>query len=355
MRRLEQSDIGRGARRPTVQDVAVHAGVSTATVSRVLNRADTVDAMLAARVRSACEALQYRPNRAARSLAGGRSAIIGMIVTDSQNPYFMDLVRGAEDVMQQHGYLLVLCNSKEDRERERQYVDALAEESVAGVIVVPSSEQKPTLRVLVDTGIPVVSVDRRVKDDVIDAVVGDNVVAARDAVDHLITNGYRRIGIIVGPEQITTGRERLQGYRQGLEAAGLERSIDLERSGPFTEESGRELARELLTTQPSIDALITGNNRLTTGALDTIHALGLRVPHDIAIVGFDKMPWMSPGSISLTTVTQPAYEMGGAAALRLIQRINAGPSTRQEIVLAHHLQVGESSRARNDLSLASTF
>lgn len=345
MRRVEQSDTGRVLRRPTVQDVAERAGVSTATVSRVLNGVDTVDAALVDRVRAACDALQYRPNRAARSLAGGRSAIIGMIVTDSQNPFFMGLARGAEDITQQNGYLLVLCNSKEDRNRERQYIDALAAESVAGVIVVPTSEQKQTLQVLVDSGIPVVSVDRRVRDGSIDVVLGDNVAAARDAVAHLIGNGYRRIGIITGPERITTGRERLEGYRRALQDAGIAPSSELERCGPFTEESGRCLAGELLDLRPPIEALLTGNNRLTKGALEAIHAHDLGVPEDVAVVGFDEMPWMGPGAISLTTVIQPAYEMGSTAALRLIQRLRSGRLTRQETVLAHHLQIGDSSRA----------
>jgi LacI family transcriptional regulator len=345
VRRLKQSDVRRSPR-PTVQDVAERAGVSTATVSRVLNGADTVDAALVDRVRAACDALHYRPNKAARALAGGRSAIVGMIVTDSQNPFFMDLVRGAEDITQQHGYLLVLCNSKEDRDRERQYIDALAAEAVAGVIVVPSTEQKHALQVLVDNGIPVVSVDRRVRHAEVDAVLGDNVAAAHEAVTHLIANGYRRIGVITGPERITTGRERLEGYRHALRDAGILLNSELERSGPFTEESGRRLAHELLGLRPPIEALLVANNRLAKGALESIHAHNLRVPDDIAVVGFDEMPWMSPGSISLTTITQPAYELGSAAALRLIQRLQSGPCARQEIVLAHHLHVGDSSRAR---------
>jgi len=355
VRKPKQSDATQSPQRPTVQDVAVLAGVSTATVSRVLNGVDTVDAALVGRVRAACDALQYRPNRAARSLAGGRSAIVGMIVTDSQNPFFMDLVRGAEDITQRHGYLLVLCNSKENRDRERQYVDALAAEGVAGVIVVPSTEQKQALQVLVDSGIPVVSVDRRVRHGEIDAVLGDNVAAAREAVAHLIANGYRRIGIITGPERITTGRERLEGYRRALQDAGITPNAELETSGPFTEEAGRRLARELLELRPPIEALLAANNRLTKGALETIHAHNLRVPEDIAVVGFDEMPWMSPGSISLTTITQPAYELGSVAALRLIQRLQSGPLARQEIVLAHHLHVGDSSRARGAAAQAPTL
>jgi DNA-binding LacI/PurR family transcriptional regulator len=272
-----------------------------------------------------------------------------MIVTDSQNPFFMDLVRGAEDVTQQHGYLLVLCNSQEDRHRERQYIDALAAEAVAGVIIVPTSEKPQALQVLVESGIPVVAVDRRVHSKDIDVVLGDNIAAAQEAVAHLISNGYRRIGIITGPERITTGRDRLEGYRRALREAGITPNEELERCGPFGEESGRRLAGELLDVQPPIEALLTCNNRLTKGALEAIHTRNMNVPEDIAIVGFDAMPWMGPGPTTLTTVIQPSYELGSTAALRLIQRLRSGHLTRQETVLAHHLQIGYSSAARHDV------
>lgn len=341
--------------RPTVQDVAAHAGVSTATVSRVLNGTSTVDAELAKRVRAASEALQYRPNRAARALAGGPSAIIGLLVTDVQNPFFMDLVHGVEDVAQQHGYLLVLCNSKEDQERERQYIEVLCAERVAGAIVVPTTDRKAVLQPLSNSGIPVVSVDRRVHDHAIDAVLVDNVSAACEAVAHLIGNGYRRIGMITGPDHVTTARERLEGYRRALQDAGIVPDPQLERRGSFTEESGRQLTGELLALTPPVEALLTGNNRLMKGALQAIYTHGLRIPDDIAVVGFDDPPWLTPGSISLTTVTQPAYELGGAAALRLIQRLRQpGQLARQEIVLAHRLHLGDSSRPRADFAVPAS-
>src|SRR5579884_2223772 len=193
----------------TIQDVADRAAVSIATVSRVLNGVTTVDSALAERVRAACAALQYQPNRAARALAGRRSAIIGVLVTDIQNPFFMELVRGVEDTAQHHGYLLVLCNSSEDPQRERQYIDVLCAEPVAGAIVVPTSDRKPVLQMFGERGIPVVAADRRVRDRSVDAVLIDNVGAAREAVAHLIGNGYRHIGLITGPNNTTTARERL--------------------------------------------------------------------------------------------------------------------------------------------------
>ncbi len=331
-----------------MEDVAAHAGVSVATVSRVLSGVATVDVSLVVRVREACATLQYQPNRAARLLAGGRSTIIGLLVSDIQNPFFMELVRGVEDVTQRHGYLLVLCNSSEDPRRERAYSEVLCAENIAGAIVTLTQERSSVLSLFRDRSIPVVSVDRRVRDRTIDAVVVNNVVAAQEAVAHLIGNGYRRIAIITGPEGTTTAQERLEGYRLAMREANLPLDLQLERRGPFTMESGRHLAGDLLEVMPRVEALFTANNRLTMGALDAIYARGLHVPNDVALVGFDNVPWVSPGSISLTTVTQPAYELGSTAALRLIHRLQQPEQgARQEIVLGHQLRVGDSSQPRS--------
>jgi LacI family transcriptional regulator, galactose operon repressor len=334
-------------RRPTVKDVARQAGVSTATVSRVLSGTNAVDDVLAERVRAACAALHYRPNSAARALVRGTSAIIGLLVTEFRNPFFMDIVHGVEDVTQEHGYLLVLCNSKEDQIREGQYIELMCAEQVAGAIVVPTTDRKPILTPLVDSGIPVVCIDRRVRDRPIDTVLIDNTSAAEEAVRHLIGNGYRRIGLVTGPDRTTTARERLEGYRRALHGAGITPDPALERRGPFTEDCGRQLTSELLALTPVVEALLIGNNRLMQGALDAIHAHGLRIPDDLAVVGFDDAPWMTPGSVSLTTVMQPAYELGSTAALRLIQRLkHPDQLTRQETVLTYRLRIGDSSRPR---------
>jgi LacI family transcriptional regulator, galactose operon repressor len=340
------------ARRPTVKDVARYAGVSTATVSRVLTGTTAVDVTLADRVRAACAALQYRPNSAARALARGQSAIIGLLVTDIRNPFFMEIVHGVEDITQEYGYLLVLCNSKEDQDREGQYIELMCAEQVAGAIVVPTTDRKPILTPLVDSGIPVVCVDRRVRDRAIDSVLIDNTGAAREAVTHLIGNGYRRIGLVTGPDRTTTARERLEGYRAALRDAGIAPDPELERRGAFTEERGQQLTNELLELSPTVEALLIGNNRLMKGALDAIFAHGLRIPDDIAVVGFDDVPWMPPGSVSLTTVMQPAYELGSTAALRLIQRLKHPEQlARQETVLTYRLQIGDSSRPRPEENL----
>jgi LacI family transcriptional regulator len=328
----------------TIRNVAELAGVSMATVSRVMNGSHTVDPQMAERVRAAISALKYQPNRAARALAGNRSALLGLLAIDIQNPFYMDLMRGVEEVSQQNGYLLVICNSAEDPQREQQYLEVLAAEQVAGVIIVPTHERLNALAILKARHISVIAVDRRIHDRSVDAVMINNVLAAREATEHLIANGYRRIGMISGPRSATTANDRLLGYRQALQEAGIEPDPDLEQRGPYIEETGEQGIHQLLQSDPPVDAILTANNRLTVGALRALHAHGKRVPEDIAFVGFDEIRWAIPDLVSISTVTQPAYELGRTAALRLLQRLQQPDIPRQEIILQHQFLLRSSSQ-----------
>lgn len=340
----------------TIQDVARQAGVSIATVSRVLNGTARVNAMVAARVHAAAQELHYQPSRAARTLRANRSAIIGLLISDIQNPFFTTLVRSIEDVVQRNGYSLILCNSDENPQKEREYIEVLCAEHVAGAIIVPTRERSPALRLFHEQQIPVVALDRRVDDDNTDAVLVDNVQGAYEAVSHLIANGYRRIGMIMGPENTTTGRGRRDGCRKALREAGLPLDPKYERYGTFKEASGRQLAAELLDLDNPVDALFIGNNLMTLGALDVLHARNKWFPYDIAVVGFDEMPWAAISAISLTTVNQPVYELGSTAAMRLFQHLQSPtPLARQEIVLMPTLCVRDSSRARSAVPFSTVM
>lgn len=331
-----------------IQEVARRAGVSISTVSRVLNGTARVNDDVKERVQAAIEELGYRPSRAARSLRANHSTIIGLLISDIQNLFFMDLIKGVEDIAQRNGYSVLLCNSDENAQREQQYLEVLYDERVAGLIIVPTREQLRDLDHFHKRNIPIVAVDRRIKDKHIDAVLVDNVRGAREAVAHLVANGYQRIAAITGPRTITTGYERLLGYRQALEEGGIAHDPELEKVGVFREESGRQAAKELLALMPRIDALFVGNNTLTMGALDALHSHGLRVPDDVALIGYDAMPWAALGSISLTTVSQPVYELGATAALRLFQHLqNPGAQARQEIILTPTLRILGSSIPRH--------
>ena len=347
MAREQPSRVTKRSGAATIQDVAIHAGVSTATVSRVLNGKGTVNPVMVERVHAACVALHFRPSRAARSLAGSPSAIIGLLVTDLQNPFFMEILRGVEDTAQSNGYLLIVCNSKEDADRERQYIEVLCAEAVAGAVIVPVREGKVALSLFDAHGIAVVAVDRQVVGSDMDSVLIDNVQASYDAVMHLVNAGCRRIGMIVGPLDTTTGRGRLAGYRKALQQAGIAHDPSLERWGPLDEDHGRRMAEELLDLPEPVEALCAGNNRITVGILQAVHGRHLRIPEDIAILGFDDLLWADAGSITLTSIVQPAYDMGCAAAQRLIQRLQQPEvADHQHIILPYQLRIGDSSRSR---------
>ena len=336
----------------TINDVAKRAQVSISTVSRVLNGTAFVNSEVKKRVEDAMQELAYQPSPAARSLRVNRSRIIGLLISDIQNPFFMSLIQGVEDEAQRNGYSLLLCNSNEDPNKEQQYLNVLCAERVAGAIIVPTRERLDAeIASFHARNIPLVAVDRRIKHSSVDAVLVDNILGAREAVAHLIGNGYRRIGVITGPKTVTTGQERLEGYRQALQEAAIPYDPLLTRSGTFRKESGQHFAQELLAIEPAIDALFVGNNLMAMGALDAIHARNLRVPEDIAFVGYDELPWVAPGFGSLTTVAQPVYELGSAAALRLFQRLQkTAPHSRQEVILTPTLTIRNSSRSKNPVS-----
>jgi LacI family transcriptional regulator len=332
-----------------IQDVAKYAGVSISTVSRVLNDRGRVNQDVVANVQAAVQALHYTPNRAARSLRMQQSRIIGLLISDIQNPFFTALIRGIEDVVQQNGYSLILCNSDENEQKERQYIEVLCAEHVAGAIIVPLFDNKRTIRTFNLHQIPIVAVDRKIPDA--DTILVDNKRGAYEAITHLIANGYRRIGIITGPPNTTTGRERFEGYCKALDDAHIPLDPTIVRYGSFKAASGRTLAGELLDIQPAIDALFITNNLMTLGAFETLHERHLQTPQDIGIVSFDEMPWAALGPISLTTVTQPVYEIGSMAAMRLFQRLhNPNDYTQQEIILAPTLCIRDSSAMRAPIS-----
>ncbi|MCA9902616.1 MAG: LacI family DNA-binding transcriptional regulator, partial [Anaerolineae bacterium] len=242
--------------RATIKDVAERAGVSNATVSRVLNNNPQVDENLRLRVLEAVNTLGYQPNRDARRLRAQSSNVIGLIISDIQNPYFISVIGGVEDAAYARQMNVILCNSNEDLTKQAMYLRVMDAERVAGLIIVPChcKETDDILR-LSKTGVPIILLDRVLSNSHMDAVLVDNVRGAQEAVTHLIDLGYRRIAIIGGPTYIQTGRDRNQGYRNALAAAGLPIDECLIRSGDFKMDSGYRLASELVNSDAPPDAI----------------------------------------------------------------------------------------------------
>ena len=327
---------------PTVKDVARLADVSTATVSRVLTGSSRVSPQLSKRVLEAVEALQYKPSRVARSLRTRTTRILGVIVSDIRNPFFTSLVRGIEDVAHANEYSLILCNSDEDPAKEELYISVLMAEAVAGAIVVPIREDSVACATLVESGIPIVAVDRRLSSLNVDRVLVDNVLGAHLAVCHLIEQGCTRIGLIGGPLHTTTGRERLAGYKKALVEHAIELDEDLIKTGDYKQSSGYHLACELLELDDVPTAIFAANNMMTLGALEAIHDRGLHIPRDLALVGFGDMPWAEVLDPALTVVAQPTHELGRSAANVLLSRIANRDQETVEIRLEPTLIIRES-------------
>lgn len=315
-----------------IRDVAKRAGVSSATVSRVLSDKPHVSAEVRGRVVEAVEALGYRPNRIARSLRVQRSRFVGLIVSDIQNPFFNRVVRAAEDTLLPHGFAVFLCNTDESPERERLYLDLFLDEQVAGIILTPTQADAEAYRTFAGAGIPLAVIDRQVAGLGVDTVVSDNLEASQTVVTQLVQGGHTRVGAILSDLSIQTGRARFEGYRRALVAAGLALEPPLAVFGKPVEAEGYRLAQGLFERAAPPTALFTGSKLLTLGALRYLYEHAIRVPEEVALASFDALDWL-PSSPEMLSVVQPAYEIGAKAAELLLARIKAPERPAELVVL----------------------
>lgn len=304
----------------TMKDVAKEAGVSIATVSRFIN-GERVSKKTQKRITKAIEILGYQPNQVARSLKTNRTMTVGFVVADF-GPFFMEVAKSIEEVLNKYGYNLIVCNSDEDLEREQKRVKMLCQKQVDGLIIVPTSSEANYLSKVQQMGIPIILVDRLVKNLKADCVLVDNVNGAYKAVEHLVTQGYKRIGLINGRQEVTTGEERYKGYLRVLEDYHLKVDEKLIKTGNFTNESGYELMKELMKLPEPPEAVFVANYYMTIGAMMAIKEMDLKVPEDIALVGFDDMELTQLTTPPLTAVVQPMHKIGKAVAELLYKRIS---------------------------------
>jgi LacI family transcriptional regulator len=316
----------------TIKDVAKNAGVSTATVSRVLAGSDLVSESLRIRVLESVENLGYIPSQIGRSLRRKTTNIIGLVVTDIQNPFFTSILRGVQDVLQDHNLVVLTANSDENPNQELLHLQILLSQGVRGLIFVPSQSDYHGLEYLFD-GMAVVAIDRIPMNLPVDSVIVDNIAGAKMATQHLIGLGHRRIGFISGISKVTTGQDRLKGYLKAIQEAGFPRNDDLIKEGGFLQRGGFEAMQKLLDMQVPPTAVVSSNNLMTLGALQAIHERCIKIPDDIAIIGFDDMTWAPSLQPPLTVVAQPTYEIGRQAAYFLLERFeNPGIPTRNLVL-----------------------
>jgi DNA-binding LacI/PurR family transcriptional regulator len=328
----------------SLTEVAQKAGVSIATVSRVINNNNNVNAETKAKVEGVIKALKYIPNRVAKRLRNrnASSNLIGVLIPDIQNPFYVEVLRGIEDVAYKNKYAIIMCNFSQDSKKEELYLDILQSESVDGLIAAPTNEHNQKVITMVKNGLPIVCVDRGLQNVDVDVVLVENKEGAFSAVNYLAKAGYKRIAYISGLSELPSSQQREKGYKEALLSNKLKIDQTLIKYGDSGHDSGVKLCNELLDMPVPPDAIFTGNNLITLGALETIHKRGLQIPKDVAIVGFDDMYWSISLNPPLTAVRQPAYEIGKRAAELLIQRINDPTRPTVSMILKTELMIRKS-------------
>jgi LacI family transcriptional regulator len=327
-----------------IKDVAKLAGVSPITVSRYMNNSGYCSLETHTRVKNAIEELGYVPNRLASGLRSKRSNTLALVLTDITNPFFTTIARGVEDVASQAGYTVIFCNTDESPSKEKMYVNMLLERRVDGILLVPALRGVDSIALIKKQGIPIVLLDRRAPDLQTDVVLCDSEFGAYELTRLLLSLGHRKIAILNGPPGVSTSEDRFSGYRKALEEAEIIPDQRLEYFGAFNQESGFEMTFRVMAGALKPTAIFATNNFIAIGVLKALQELGLRVPADVAVVGFDDLP---PDLITfpfLTVAAQPAYEIGRRATEILLKKFGRhDPDPYQEVVLTAKIVVRQST------------
>ncbi len=328
----------------TIKDVAKAAGVSTATVSAVINETAYVSPSLRQRVLVAIDNLRYAPMHAAQNLKRKRSQLIALVVADLANPFFAKIVWSAEAAVADWGYSLVVFNSDEKPENERRILTRIRALSCDGVVLVPVGAQlRRDPRDYEGNPMPTVLFGRTVDDDRSDTVTIDNLSAARQVVNYLLDLGHKRIGTITGPLYLTTGRGRLDGLLQAMQSRGLAPEPGHVRSGEFREEVAYSIAREILERPDRPTALYVANGVMALGVMRALADLGLKCPEDISIASTDTISGIGGLKPRLTRTEHPIVDMTNEALRLLVDRINHGNDlSARNVVFEPSLVLGES-------------
>jgi DNA-binding LacI/PurR family transcriptional regulator len=330
------ASLGRDGRGPTLEEVGALAGVSRATVSRVVNGSPKVSPEARVAVEKAIRKLGYSPNRAARSLVTRRTDAIALVVCEPEErvfsePFFAGVVRGisAAAAEQDKSLVLLIAQAEGERERVRRY---LRQDHVDGVVLMSLHGEDPLPRQLKQAGMPTVLVGRQLGKAVVPYVDADNRGGARLAVEHLLGLGRHAVATIGGPSNMCAGVDRFEGYRDALEAAGIAVRSELVEEGDFGEDSGYRAMARLLARRPDVDAVFAASDLMASGALRALREAGRDVPGDVAVVGFDDVPLASHTMPPLTTIRQPFDEMTRATAALLLERIADGKKKLDHVV-----------------------
>lgn len=330
----------------SIRDVATRAKVSVGTVSNVLNRPEVVAPATRERVMGAIEELGFVRNDAARQLRSGTPRAIGLVVLDVGNPFFTDVARGVEDTASDAGHAVILCNSDESPRREARHVELLAEQRVHGVLITPVDTDLAGVRRLRERGISVVLLDHPTDEPDLCSVAVDDRTGGELAVTHLLAEGYERIVMVNGPSRIHQARQRHEGAVDAVRKAGRDASVLEELKVPaLNVASGQRAAEQLLARSTRPDAVFCANDLLALGVLQVLVRAGVRVPDEIAIVGYDDIDFAAAAAVPLTSVRQPRQQIGRTAAeLVIAESTTPDEHEHRHVLFAPELVVRESSR-----------
>jgi LacI family transcriptional regulator len=307
----------------SIIDVAKHAGLSPATVSRVLNRSGYFSFETQQKVEAAVIQLGYSPNWMARGLKGMPSRLIGLIIPDITNVFYTSLANSILATLRRSNEEMVLCITDEDPKKDLAYLQILEQKRVDGILYTHpvDGNNSAYVRRLVKNGMPIVEVNRQQEIDLLDAVLADNYRGTKQVMNHLFGLGHRRIAMISGQINISTGSERLSGYQSSFSEAGIDPEPDLLKIGSFTREYGEQAATELLNMQNPPTAIFAASNRIALGLLNTLGQRKIRIPDDISVIAFDDTEWMPVWSPPISAVDIAINEMSQLAVDLLHHRI----------------------------------
>lgn len=321
----------------TIKDVAARAGVSFTTVSHVLNGTRRVSDHARARVEQAVAEMGYAPSAVARALKTSETFVFGVLVPNITNPFFAELTRGIEDRCQQTDYSVFLCNSDDEPERQKHYLQTLLERRVDGLLLAAAADQdEPLVKRLASARVPTVVVERRIPGLAADLVRVNHDAGARMAASHLVSLGHRAIACLSGPSRFVVSRERTAGWRSALQEAGIQPDEAWMLEGDFSASAGYEMAYGLLKRR-EVTAILAGNDMMAIGVLRAAAELGVSVPGELSVIGFDGIDLGSYVYPALTSVGYPIRELGEMAASVLLERLVNRQGERREVVLPPRL------------------
>ncbi|GLZ05103.1 LacI family transcriptional regulator [Actinomadura sp. NBRC 104412] len=328
-----------------IKQVAEHAGVSPGTVSNVLNRPERVAAATRARVERSIRELGFVRNGSASTLRAGHSSTIGLMVLDLANPFFTDVARGVEDVASERGYAVLLSSSAESGEREQRNLRVLAEQRVRGVLVTPVGDDGQNADLLRDRGVPVVLLDHPTPRANQCSVAVDDMAGGELAVGHLLDRGARSIAFVTGPSALRQCTDRRKGALRALRAAGLGRNAMTELTVPaMNARNGQEAAHRLLEAETLPDAVFCANDLLALGVLRVLLRAGVKVPADVAVIGYDDIEFSAAAAVPLSSVRQPTYQLGRIATELLLEECDDTEThAHQQVMFQPELVVRDST------------